>query len=65
MRKTLKKELVELSVADLQVRAVEIRKELFVLRMKKFSAPVKDVHMMRNLRKDLACVLTFIQQKQS
>lgn len=65
MRKTLKKELMELSVADLQARAVEIRKELFVLRMKRFSAPVKDVHMMRKLRKSLACTLTYIQQKQS
>jgi ribosomal protein L29 len=65
MRKVLKKELIELSVVELQERAVEIRKELFVLRMKKFSAPIKDVHMMRNLRKSLACVLTFMQQKQS
>jgi ribosomal protein L29 len=65
MRKTLKQELTGLSVADLQKRADEIRKELFVLRMKKLSAPVKDSHVMRKLRKSLACTLTFLQQKQS
>ena len=62
MRKAFKKELQKLSVAELVAYANEIRKEIFSLKMKKMSEPVKDVNLVRKLRKSLACTLTFLQQ---
>ena len=65
MKTNLKKELAQMSLQDLQTRVVEIRKELFVLRMKKISNPEKNTALERNLRKSLACTLTFLGQKES
>ncbi|NBV40869.1 50S ribosomal protein L29 [bacterium] len=63
MRKTIRQELSQMSAEQLLVQATEIRKELFNLRMKRMSAPLKDVHISRKLRKSLACALTFLKQK--
>ena len=63
MRKAFKTELQKLSGAELIAYANEIRKEIFSLKMKKMSEPVKDVNMVRKLRKSLACTLTFLQQE--
>ena len=62
MRSAFKKELQKLSVAELAAYATEIKKEIFTVRMKKVSEPVKDVNLVRKLRKSLACTLTFLQQ---
>lgn len=62
MRKTFKEELQKLSVAELAAYANEIKKEIFTIRMKKMSEPVKDFNLVRKLRKSLACTLTFLQQ---
>ena len=62
MRKAFKKELQKLSVAELAAYANEIKKEIFTIRMKKVSEPVKDINLVRKLRKSLACTLTFLQQ---
>jgi len=63
MRKAFREELQKLSVAELAAYANEIRKEIFSLKMKKMSEPVKDVNLVRKLRKSLACTLTFLQQE--
>jgi len=63
MRKAFKTELQKLSVAELAAYANEIRKEIFSLKMKKMSEPVKDINLVRKLRKSLACTLTFLQQE--
>ena len=62
MRTSLKKELKNMSIDELKVRAEDIRREIFGLKMKKMSSPVKDINLVRNLRKSLACTLTFLQQ---
>jgi len=62
MRKAFKKELEKLSVKELTTYANEIRREIFSLKMKKMSEPVKDVNLVRKLRKSLACTLTLLQQ---
>ena len=63
MRKAFKTELQKLSSAELIAYADEIRKEIFSLKMKKMSEPVKDINLVRKLRKSLACTLTFLQQE--
>jgi len=63
MRKAFRAELQKLSVAELAAYAIEIRKEIFSLKMKKMSEPVKDINLVRKLRKSLACTLTFLQQE--
>jgi len=62
MRKAFKKELQKLSVAELAAYATEIKKEIFTIKMKKMSEPVKDINLVRKLRKSLACTLTLLQQ---
>jgi len=62
MRSAFKKELQKLSVAELAAYAQEIKKEIFTIKMKKVSGPVKDINLVRKLRKSLACTLTFLQQ---
>ena len=63
MRKAFKTELKKLSPEDLASYANEIRREIFSLKMKRMSEPVKDVNLVRKLRKSLACTLTFLQQE--
>lgn len=63
MRKAFKTELKKLSVVELTAYANEIRKEIFTLKMKKMSEPVKDINLVRKLRKSLACTLTLLQQE--
>lgn len=63
MKKNLKDELKKMEEKELSVRADEIRKELFSLRMKKVSNPEKNTALERTLRKRLACTLTFLRQR--
>lgn len=63
MKKNLRNELKQMASKELMIRAHEIRKELFVIRMKKISNPEKNTTLERSLRKSLACTLTFLKQK--
>jgi ribosomal protein L29 len=65
MQKHEKQEFMKMEVAQLKVRAEEIRKELFLLRMKKFSSPEKNTSLPKTLRKKLAQALTVLNQKGS
>ena len=65
MAKHEKQEFKKMEIAQLKVRADEIRKELFLLRMKKFSSPEKNTALPRILRKTLAQALTVLNQKGS
>ena len=64
MTKKLTQELNKMNVEGLQTFAEEIRKELFLLRMKKFSTPEKNTALSRNLRKSLARTLTVLKQRE-
>lgn len=64
MQKHEKQELVKMDVAQLQARAEEIRKELFLFRMKKFSSPEKNTALPKSLRKSLAQTLTVLRQRE-
>ena len=65
MQKQEKKEFMKMDAAQLKIRAEEIRKELFLLRMKKFSSPEKNTTIPKILRKKLAQALTVLNQKGS
>ena len=65
MQKHEKQEFIKMDAAQLKVRADEIRKELFLLRMKKFSTPEKNTSLSKILRKNLAQALTVLRQKGS
>ncbi len=65
MQKQEKQEFMKMEVAQIKVRAEEIRKELFLLRMKKFSSPEKNTSLPKTLRKKLAQALTVLNQKGS
>ena len=62
MKKSLKEELKQLAPNELAARATDIRKELFLIRMKKISSPEKNTALEKGLRKKLACALTFLKQ---
>ncbi len=64
MKKTLKNDLSQMTLEELANRAQDLRKELFLLRMKKVATPEKNTALERNLRKGLACALTFLKQKE-
>lgn len=64
MAKKVMQELSKMNVEALQTFAEEIRKELFLLRMKKFSTPEKNTALSRNLRKNLARTLTVLKQRE-
>ena len=64
MQKHEKQEFIKMDAAELKIRAEEIRKELFLLRMKKFSTPEKNTALPKILRKNLAQALTVLRQKE-
>jgi len=64
MQKKIKDELKQMGLEPLKIRAEEIRKEMFLLRMKKFSTPEKNTALVRSLRRSLACALTLVRQKE-
>lgn len=64
MNNKIKKELKEMAAKELVVRANDLRKELFLLRMKKVSSPEKNTSLARTLRKSLACTLTLLRQRE-
>lgn len=64
MQRKIKNELKQMALEPLKIRTEEIRKEMFLLRMKKFSTPEKNTALVRSLRRSLACALTFLRHKE-
>ena len=64
MAKQIKQDLQKMEVSELEVHADAIRKELFLIRMKKSSSPEKNTSLPKILRKNLARVLTVLNQKE-
>lgn len=64
MSKKVMQELNTMNIEALRAFSEEIRKEIFLLRMKKFSSPEKNTALGRNLRKSLARTLTVLKQRE-
>lgn len=58
------RELREESLTELEKRVSEIEDQLMRLRFQKATGQMDDVHKIRNVRKDLARLLTVINEKQ-
>ncbi|MFN3567557.1 MAG: 50S ribosomal protein L29 [Caldimicrobium sp.] len=58
------KDLRELSLPELKEKLVELRKELFNLRFQKSIHRLENPMKLRNLRRDIARVLTIIREKE-
>ena len=56
-------ELSEKSVDELNTELLELRKEQFNLRMQKATGQSSESHTLKNVRRDIARVKTFIKQK--
>lgn len=58
-----KSELKDLVVEELRHKASELRDEIFRLRMKRSASALDNRMQIRTRKKDLARVLTYLQQK--
>lgn len=63
MKKQDFNELKELIVQDLEQKRMEIARRLFEQRVQVRLGQVKNVRILRNLRRDIAQINTLIQQK--
>lgn len=52
-----------MSIEELRNASEVVRKNMFELRMKKIVAPIKNVHLLRGMRKVLATMLTVLAEK--
>jgi ribosomal protein L29 len=52
-----------MSIEEIRGATETLRKGMFELRMKKVIAPIKNVHLLRGMRKDLAAMLTVLTSK--
>jgi len=59
-----KKEIQDLAVEELLHKETEMREEIFRLRMKRSASSLDNTMLIRNRRKELARIITFLQQKQ-
>jgi len=59
-----KKEIQDLAVEELRHKEAEMREEIFRLRMKRSSSSLDNTMLIRNRRKDLARIITFLRQKE-
>jgi len=57
------KDLKDLAVEELRHKETEIRDEIFRLRMKRTASALENKMLIRNRRRDLARVKTFLRQK--
>jgi len=64
-KKTKEKNLKELSLEELMVALQRNRQDLFKLRFRTSTAPIKNVMSIRNLKRDIARIHTFLNQKRS
>jgi len=58
-----KNELRDLVVEELRHKETELRDEIFRLRMKRSASALDNRMLIRNRKKDLARVLTYLRQK--
>lgn len=58
-----KSELRDLVAEELRHRETELRDEIFRLRMKRSASSLDNRMLIRNRKKDLARVLTYLRQK--
>ncbi len=58
------KEISELAVEELRHKEAEMRDEIFRLRMKQSASALDNTMLIRNRRKDLARIITFLRQKE-
>jgi large subunit ribosomal protein L29 len=58
-----RKELRDLGVEELRQKELELRDEIFRLRMKRAASALENKMLIRNRRKELARVATFLGQK--
>jgi large subunit ribosomal protein L29 len=59
-----KKEIQDLAVEELLHKETEMREEIFRLRMKRSASALDNTLLIRNRRKELARIITFLRQKQ-
>ncbi len=59
-----KKEIQDLAVEELLHKETEMREEIFRLRMKRSASSLDNTVLIRNRRKELARIITFLRQKQ-
>jgi len=59
-----KREIQDLAVEELRHKEVEMREEIFRLRMKRTTSSLDNTMLIRNRRKELARIVTFLRQKQ-
>jgi len=57
------KDLKDLAVEELRHKETEIRDEIFRLKMKRSASALENKMLIRNRRRDLARVKTFLRQK--
>jgi large subunit ribosomal protein L29 len=58
-------ELRDSTVEDLRDRERDLAEQLFALRLQKVTGQLEKPHRVRQVRKDLARVLTVLQEKQA
>jgi large subunit ribosomal protein L29 len=56
-------ELQELTIGDLRQKEVELAEQLFALRLQKVTGQLDNPAKLRNVRRDLARVLTVVNEK--
>ena len=59
-----KREIQDLAVEELRHKEAEMREEIFRLRMKRTTSSPDNTMLIRNRRKELARIVTFLRQKQ-
>lgn len=59
-----KKEFQDLAAEELRHKEAEMRDEIFRLRMKRSASSLDNTMLIRNRRKELARIITFLRQKQ-
>ncbi len=64
MAHKITKELRKLSVAELQKRLAEYRKELYHLRFQQITGKLENYAHIREVRKNIARVLTLLRERQ-
>ena len=60
-----KERLNQMSIKDLESKFYELKKELFSLRLNSMTAHIKDYSQFKKVKKDVARVLTYLNQKRS
>jgi len=55
----------KMSVKELEKKADEVKKDLFGLRLNSVTAHIKDYSQFRKLKRKVARILTYLQQKRS